>query len=78
MKENDAFVKDMVAAAIAWVVKMSKISYIGVKVITGIVNRGVPTHNELMENLASVAKSLQDALPKVLEYVCDKKTEHDF
>lgn len=76
MKDNDASVKDMEAAAIAWVAHMNGIPYLGVKVVTDIVDGGVPTHEEFMENLASAAKSLQEALPRVLEYVCDK-TEHE-
>lgn len=72
MKANDASIKDMEAASIAWVAKMHDVPYLGVKVITDIVDGGVPTHEEFMENLASAAASLQEALPKVLEYVCDK------
>lgn len=73
MKENDASVKDMEAAAIAWVCKMSGLPYMGVKVITDIVDGGVPSHEEFMENLSSAAQSLQSALPKVLAYVCESK-----
>lgn len=73
MLDNDASVKDMEAAAIAWVAKMQNIPYMGVKVITDIVDGGVPSHEEFMENLASAAESLQEALPKVLDYVCDHK-----
>jgi len=32
-----------------------------------------PTQEEFFENLASAAKSLQKAIPKVLDYVCDHK-----
>lgn len=70
MKENEASVKDMEAAAIAYVAAMNKVPYLGVKVVTDIVDGGVPTQEEFMENLASAAKSLQSALPKVLDYVC--------
>jgi len=73
MKENDASVKDMEAAAIAWVCKLSGLPYMGVKVITDIVDGGVPSHEEFMENLSSAAQSLQSALPKVLAYVCESK-----
>ncbi|VEU45069.1 unnamed protein product [Pseudo-nitzschia multistriata] len=71
MMENDASVKDMEAAAIAWVAKMQNLPYMGVKVITDIVDGGVPSHEEFMENLMSAAKSLQDALPKVVDYICN-------
>lgn len=73
MKTNDASVKDMEAAAIAWVCKMNGLPYMGVKVITDIVDGGVPSADEFLENLASAAKSLQAALPKVLTYVCENK-----
>ena len=73
MKTNDASVKDMEAAAIAWTCKMSGLPYMGVKVITDIVDGHVESAEEFMANLASAAKSLQDALPKVLDYVCDHK-----
>mmetsp|Transcript_16702 Transcript_16702/g.27716 ORF Transcript_16702/g.27716 Transcript_16702/m.27716 type:complete len:245 (+) Transcript_16702:2-736(+) len=77
MQENDASVKDMEAAAIAWVSAMNKVPYMGVKVVTDIVDGDVPTHDEFMENLQSAAKSLQEALPRVLEYVCDKTKHSD-
>ena len=74
MKENDASVKDMEAGAIAWVAAMNKIPYLGVKVVTDIVDGPHATQDEFLANLASAAKSLQDALPKVLDYVCDEST----
>ena len=40
--------------------------------MTDIVDGDKPTEEEFMENLASAAKSLQTALPKVIDYVCDK------
>jgi len=73
MKTNDASVKDMEAAAIAWVCKMNDLPYLGVKVVTDIVDGGIPSQDEFLENLASAAKSLQSALPKVLSYMCESK-----
>jgi len=77
MKTNDASVKDMEAGAIAWVCKMNNLPYMGVKVITDIVDGSVESAEEFMENLASAAKSLQSALPKVLTYVCENKEVGD-
>ncbi len=76
MLANDASVKDMEAAAIAYVAAMNDVPYLGVKVVTDIVDGGIPTQDEFLQNLASAAKSLQEALPRVLDYVCDK-TKHD-
>ena len=72
MKDNDASVKDMEAAAIAWIAKMHDVPYLGVKVVTDIVDGEHPTQDEFLANLASAAQSLQSNLPKALEYVCDK------
>mmetsp|Transcript_15581 Transcript_15581/g.33749 ORF Transcript_15581/g.33749 Transcript_15581/m.33749 type:complete len:251 (+) Transcript_15581:149-901(+) len=75
MLENDASVKDMEAAAIAWSAEMWSTPFFGVKVVTDIVDGDKPSHEEFMENLGTAAVSLQNALPKVIDYVCDRK--HD-
>jgi 5'-methylthioadenosine nucleosidase len=75
MEANDASVKDMEAAAVAWSTHMFKKPYLGVKVVTDIVDGDRPTQDEFMENLHKAAESLQDALPKVIEHVCGRK--HD-
>lgn len=72
MRANDASVKDMEAAAIAWTCALHNTPHFGIKVVTDIVDGDKPTEEEFMENLASAAKSLQTALPKVIDYVCDK------
>jgi len=72
MLGNGASVKDMEAAAIAWSCELHKIPFLGVKVVTDIIDGGVPTQDEFLENLHEASKSLQDALPKVLDYVCGK------
>ena len=71
MLSNDASVKDMEAGAIAWIAKMNSIPYLGVKVVTDIVDGEHPTQDEFLANLASAAKSLQEALPKVLDHIID-------
>jgi 5'-methylthioadenosine nucleosidase len=40
--------------------------------VTDIVDGDRPAQEEFMENLSVAAKSLQDALPKVIEFVCGK------
>eukprot|EP00548_Thalassiothrix_antarctica_P003561 CAMPEP_0194144740 /NCGR_PEP_ID=MMETSP0152-20130528/13752_1 /TAXON_ID=1049557 /ORGANISM="Thalassiothrix antarctica, Strain L6-D1" /LENGTH=256 /DNA_ID=CAMNT_0038844713 /DNA_START=55 /DNA_END=825 /DNA_ORIENTATION=- len=72
MTANDASVKDMEAAAIAWVCSLHQKPYLGIKVVTDIVDGDRPTQDEFMENLGAAAKSLQVALPKVLTHVCGK------
>lgn len=72
MEANDASLKDMEAAAIAWSCKMFDVPYLGVKVVTDIVDGNRATQEEFMENLSTAAKSLQDAMPKVIEHVCGR------
>ena len=72
MKENDASVKDMEAAAIAWSCELHDMPFMGVKVVTDIVDGDQPTQDEFMENLHAASMSLQEALPKVLEYILGK------
>jgi 5'-methylthioadenosine nucleosidase len=73
MLSNDASVKDMEAAAIVWSCELQNKPYIGVKVVTDIVDGDRPTQDEFLENLHHASKSLQEALPKVLDYICGKE-----
>jgi 5'-methylthioadenosine nucleosidase len=75
MLANDASVKDMEAGAIAWVCKMCSVPYLGVKVITDVVDGGVPAQEEFLANLSTAAQSLQASLPKVIAFVADKNVE---
>ena len=72
MIANEASCKDMEAAAIAWSCNLFDVPYLGIKVVTDIVDGDKPTQEEFMENLGKAAKSLQEALPKVIAHVCGK------
>jgi 5'-methylthioadenosine nucleosidase len=72
METNDASCKDMEAAAIAWSCKLFQIPYLGVKVVTDIVDGDRPTQEEFLEHLHTAAASLQRALPQVIEHVCGR------
>ena len=74
MVANEAVVKDMEAAAIAWSCALvNGTPFVGVKVVTDIVDGGVATQDEFLANLAAASQSLQAALPKVLDYVIGKE-----
>ena len=77
MLANDATVKDMEAASIAWTAKLHETPFLGVKVVTDIVDGDVPTHEEFMANLATASTKMQEALPLVLAYVSGKE-HHEF
>jgi 5'-methylthioadenosine nucleosidase len=72
MKENDASVKDMEAAAIAWVCEQSSTPFFALKVVTDIVDGDRPTHEEFMENLGKAGVSLQTNLLRLIEYMVGK------
>lgn len=69
----DASVKDMEAAAVAWVADLSNTKLLVVKVVTDIVDSDRPTQEQFFENLATAAKSLQEAVPKIVDFVIGKK-----
>jgi 5'-methylthioadenosine nucleosidase len=75
MLANEASVKDMEAAAIAWSCALHNKTFLGVKVVTDIVDGERPTQDEFLENLHTASKSLQENLPKVLDYLIG--LEHD-
>eukprot|EP00551_Chaetoceros_affinis_P020229 CAMPEP_0203728176 /NCGR_PEP_ID=MMETSP0092-20131115/13070_1 /ASSEMBLY_ACC=CAM_ASM_001090 /TAXON_ID=426623 /ORGANISM="Chaetoceros affinis, Strain CCMP159" /LENGTH=130 /DNA_ID=CAMNT_0050610105 /DNA_START=21 /DNA_END=413 /DNA_ORIENTATION=- len=72
---NDALVKDMDVAAIAWLSQLHGTAYVGLKVMSDILDGDKPTQEEFMDNLGMAAKSLQEALPKVIEQVCQSKRD---
>lgn len=73
MNDHDATVKDMEAAAIAWTAELSGTPLIALKVVTDIVDGGRPTQEEFFENLGTAAASLQDKVPKLVDFVVGKK-----
>mmetsp|Transcript_43100 Transcript_43100/g.85555 ORF Transcript_43100/g.85555 Transcript_43100/m.85555 type:complete len:249 (+) Transcript_43100:54-800(+) len=73
MLENGASVKDMEAAAIAYVAELASVPFFGLKVVTDIVDGDRPTQEEFFENLAAASASLQEKIPKVLDFVVGRK-----
>ena len=72
MIANDASIKEMEAAAVAWVCEQVKVPMIAVKVITDIVDAGKPSHEQFLDNLATAALTLQATLPKVIDFISGK------
>mmetsp|Transcript_30413 Transcript_30413/g.42090 ORF Transcript_30413/g.42090 Transcript_30413/m.42090 type:complete len:250 (-) Transcript_30413:99-848(-) len=72
IKANEGSVKDMEAAALAHVAQVFGLPLLTVKSVTDIVDGDRATSEEFMENLASAAKSLQETLPQIIEFVVGK------
>ena len=77
MKSNEASVKDMESAAIAWACGITNTPHFGIKVVTDIVDGDRPSQDEFMENLGTAAKALQVALPKVIDAVISHESISD-
>jgi 5'-methylthioadenosine nucleosidase len=72
MTQHKAVVKEMEAAAIAWVAQLFRKPMFCIKAVTDIVDGDKATQEEFLENLHSAAAALQQVLPKVLEFVSGK------
>ncbi|CAL9228025.1 unnamed protein product [Arabidopsis halleri] len=69
---NDATVKDMEGAAVAYVADIFKVPTILIKGVTDIVDGNRPTSEEFLENLAAVTAKLDESLTKVIEFITGK------
>ncbi|XP_054779207.1 5'-methylthioadenosine/S-adenosylhomocysteine nucleosidase-like [Prosopis cineraria] len=66
---NDATVKDMEGAAIAYVADLLKVPAIFVKAVTDIVDGDKPSAEEFLQNLAAVTAALDEAVDKVINFI---------
>lgn len=73
MQDNDASVKDMEAAAIAWVCEQAEKPFFALKIVTDIVDGTVPTNEEFMANLGKAAESLQKNLMSMVDFIAENK-----
>ncbi|KAG0614754.1 hypothetical protein M758_6G201600 [Ceratodon purpureus] len=72
IKANDATVKDMEGAALAYVADLLAIPLISLKAVTDIVDGNKPTVEEFLENMSMAASALSRTVPLVLKYVSGK------
>lgn len=68
-----AVVKEMEAAACAWVCQQFSVPFIALKAITDIVDGGRPTEKEFYENLQQASEALQGKLTQVLELLANSR-----
>ncbi|XP_042429558.1 5'-methylthioadenosine/S-adenosylhomocysteine nucleosidase-like [Zingiber officinale] len=69
---NDATVKDMEGAAVAYVAGLFSIPAIFLKAVTDIVDGPKPTAEEFMENLIAVSAALHQAVTEVVDFISGK------
>jgi len=73
IKANDATIKDMEGAAVAYVADLFTVPLIALKAVTDIVDGSKPTVEEFLENMSTAAAALSAMVPRVLKYVSGKK-----
>ncbi|MCP4342638.1 MAG: 5'-methylthioadenosine nucleosidase [Desulfobulbaceae bacterium] len=72
IKENRAIIKDMEAAAIAWVCRTLSVPMFAIKAITDLIDEDTPTETQFMKNLHQAAANLQIKTIEVLRYLQEK------
>ncbi|KAL3136321.1 hypothetical protein ABBQ38_005585 [Trebouxia sp. C0009 RCD-2024] len=72
MLSNQVAVKEMEAAAVAWVASMFQTPMFCLKSITDIVDGDKPPQEEFLANLQQAAQALQEAITPVLKFVSGK------
>lgn len=69
---NDATLKDMEGAAIAYVAELLKVPVVFVKAVTDIVDGEKPTAEEFLQNLAAVTAALDQAVIQLIDFISGK------
>uniref|UniRef100_A0A2P2L7D3 Uncharacterized protein MANES_04G078800 n=1 Tax=Rhizophora mucronata TaxID=61149 RepID=A0A2P2L7D3_RHIMU len=69
---NDATVKDIEGAAVAYVADFCKVPVIFVKAVTDIVDGDKPTAEEFLQNLAAVTSALDQAIAQIVDFINGK------
>ncbi|KAM7470899.1 hypothetical protein LguiA_009082 [Lonicera macranthoides] len=69
---NDATVKDMEGAAIAYVADIFKVPAIFIKAVTDIVDGDKPTPEEFLQNLTAVTAALGQTVAQVVDFISEK------
>ena len=71
-----AAVKDMEAAAIAWVCEQLGVPFVAIKSVTDLIDGAHKSHDEFYSNLATASEALQEKLSRVLELVHGRPLSH--
>jgi len=69
MNSYNGVVKDMEAAAIAWVAQLHKVPFLAIKAITDIVDGDIPTEEEFLVNLSEASKRLGEKTMELIAII---------
>jgi 5'-methylthioadenosine/S-adenosylhomocysteine nucleosidase len=74
IEANQAIIKDMEAAAIAWVCQTLAVPLIAIKAITDLIDEDTPTETQFMKNFHQASTNLHIKTIEVLKYLQKMKT----
>ncbi len=69
IEKNEGHVKEMEAAAIAWVASLLNIPFLALKSVTDIVDGDHPTEEEFLRNLEAASRRIREKTVEVLKYL---------
>ncbi|MFT5701336.1 MAG: nucleoside phosphorylase [Desulforhopalus sp.] len=67
--DNGAIIKDMEAAAIAWICRSLSVPMIAIKAITDLIDKDTPTETQFIENFSQAATHLHNKTIELLMYL---------
>ncbi|PRY97780.1 5'-methylthioadenosine nucleosidase [Marinilabilia salmonicolor] len=62
-------IKEMEAAAVAWVARLHQVPLFCVKAVTDLMDSGIPTHEEFDQNLKLATENLQKGVTKIIDFL---------
>lgn len=62
-------IKEMEAAAVAWVARLHEVPLFCVKAVTDLMDSGIPTHEEFDQNLKLATENLQKGVKKIIDFL---------
>ncbi len=68
IRENGAVIKEMEAAAVAWVCEMMEVPMFAVKAITDLIDRSMSTEEQFVANLHLAVSNLQEAIKRIIGF----------
>jgi len=75
MNQNNASLKDMEAASVAWVCQLMNKLFIPIKSVTDIVDSGIPTEIEFKANFKLATQNLNLKLIHLIDFIYQKSLE---
>lgn len=72
IEENNAIIKEMEAAAIAWVCETLSVPMFAIKAITDLIDEDTPAETQFLKHLQQATENLQEKTIDILQYLQDR------